>query len=135
MNNDRFDGPVSLGLMSLRAQLNTLLAEAGGDAVVKLLDTLCQVSPAEQKHILALFTRVIDKFLAGDMRTPQNTDELSAFEENLYSNLLADIEAVAEEKPLPLRLQVLQGGKVANKSVVHIEDLRKAREANTNLQN
>ena len=125
------DGPISLSLLSLQAQIKTLLEEAGGNEVVELLDALCKIRPSEQKVVLKMFTRVIDKVANGDVRISEEQSELDAFEESLYQDLLVSIQNLEKEKS-PLKLEVLEGGKSREKTVVNIDDLRRARQAGEN---
>ena len=122
------DGPISLSLISLQAQVKTLLEEAGGNEVVELLDALCKIRPSEQKAVLKMFTRLIDKVANGDIRLSEDQSELEAFEESLYQDLLVSIQSLDKEKS-PLKLEVLEGGKSNDNTVVNIADLRRARQA------
>ena len=126
MNNNSHDGPISLGLLSLQAQVKTLLEEAGGNSVVELLDALCKIHPEEQHAVLTLFTRVIDRIATGHIRLSEEQSELQAFEEALYEDLLASLKEIEREKS-PLKLEVLKGGKCKSGAVVHIDELRRAR--------
>lgn len=128
MDSKSHDGPISLSLLSLQAQVKTLLEEAGGNSVLELLDALCKIRPSEQEAVLKLFTRVIDRIAAGEIRISEEQSELAAFEEALYEDLLASIQA-AEQGKSRLKLEVLEGGKSRSNTVVNIADLRRARKA------
>ncbi len=120
-------GHFSLNLKALQAQVNTLLENAGGEQAVALLDSLCELSKPEQKLALSVFTRLIDRIAQGELRIPDSEPVLKEFEESLYEDLLESIETFKQDGST-LRLEVLSGGKdQLPKSVVRIEDLRRAR--------
>jgi len=125
------DGPISLSLLSLQAQIKTLLAEAGGENVINLLDALCRMNINEQEIVLKIFTRIIDRFISGEVRLSEDQSELKNFEETLYSDLVSAMQEATSSKG-SMKLEVLQGGKDQRsccRSVVNINDLRKARQS------
>jgi hypothetical protein len=138
----RTTGEFTLGLRSLELQLKTLLENAGGTKAGRFLDVLCKLSKDEQELVLAVFTKVIGDVLAGDRRLGElQYDELKAFEEQLYNDVLAEIEKSNTEnrtvKPVA-RLQVLSGGRTTEKQessanlkpVISITSLQRDRSKN-----
>ena len=105
-------GRFSRNFFSLQLQLKTLMEEAGGDQVVGFLDTLCDLTASEQKVMLKIMTRVLERIAKGDQRLALDADRESAeFEENLVRDILAALRDAAKEPTRLGKLEVLPGGK------------------------
>ena len=97
------DGNFSNSLLSLEAQLKTLLEEVGGQSAIEFLDTVAELHPSEQKTALKLLTRVVRKFADSNTRFPSEGDlALKRFEEDLYNDLVREFET--RQKNATLRL-------------------------------
>lgn len=126
-------GTFTANLFSLQIQLKSLFDEAGGESSVKLLDKLSRLSPTEQKLALALFQKVIERVLSGDLRVASQRDQfMKELEDTLYSDILESMKEASGDIPMSRasrsRLAVVDGGKngdVKEKTI----DLKKARDA------
>ena len=127
-------GSFTANLFSLQIQLKSLFDDAGGESSVKLLDKLSRLSPTEQKLALALFQKVIERVLSGDLRVASQRDQfMKELEDTLYSDILDSMKEASGDIPLskPSRrnnLAVVDGGKNNDGNEKTI-DLKKAREA------
>ena len=107
-------GLVSQSLFSLQLQLKTLLEGAGGEDSIEFLDSLSELTNSEQKIVLRVFNRVVEKIRTGDSRLNTEEDqELKAFEENLYNDIISSFEQTTTANG-KLHLEVLDGGKSSN---------------------
>ena len=108
------EGLVSQSLFTLQLQLKTLLEGAGGEDALEFLDSLGELTRSEQKIILKMFNRVIERLRKSEIRLCSDEDkELLAFEENLYNEIIQTIEH-GEKSNGKLHLEVLDGGKSNN---------------------
>ena len=108
----KFNGYFSPGLLSLQIQLKTLFEGVGGDKTIELLDSLSNLNKSEQNILLEMFKKATDKVLNGPHRlTSPNDDELKAFEDGLYNDLVNSFQEAANHAPLAKRLEVVDGGK------------------------
>ena len=86
-------GRFSANLFSLQLQLKTLLEEAGGDELSALLDSLCSLSPSEQKVVIKVFSRMINKIVSGEDRLVTEGDlAVKRFEDSLYEDLVGEMK-------------------------------------------
>lgn len=128
MSDNIINGQFSLGLTSLKAQVETLLENSGGRQVSELLDTLAELNNSEQDIVLAVFTKLASKLAEGDIRVSDSeTQELKELEDDLYNDIISAIEA-KEEKPSKYKFGVLDGGKCIKTSskVVQLDRFRSA---------
>ena len=106
---DGSDGRFTANLISLQLQLKTLLDDAGGDGVVRLLDSLCKLSSAEQGIALTLLTGVVNRIASGDIRVTSEEDRaMAVLEEDLYKDIVHSMQEAAGNGPR--KLQVVRGG-------------------------
>ena len=130
---DKQRGIFSSNYMSLQLQLRTLLQDCGGEGAACLLDSLCCLTPSEQALALKLFSGVIDRILAGEIRLKTAADcTMKEIEENLYSDLVRSIES-----PAPGKLEVIRGGKYPSRKesagVIELHKIRNLRKSQTKL--
>ena len=126
MGSNITDKPFSSNLLSLQLQLQTLLEDSGGDAVMGLLDSLCSLSGEEQTLVLKVFTSIIKRIAAGELRLANEKDqELSRFEHGLYLDLLAVLKQQQHRRET-VKLEVLPGGKKPHERAAVVQ-LRKYR--------
>ncbi len=132
-------GSFTANLFSLQIQLKSLFDDAGGESSVKLLDKLSRLSPTEQKLALALFQKVIERVLSGELRVQSQRDQfMKELEDTLYSDILDSMKEASGDIPLNRaprsrrsensRLAVVDGGKNGEAKEKTI-DLKKARDA------
>ena len=105
-------GFISSNLLCLQLQVNSLLAEAGGDRAVELLDGLAELSDAERQLALASFSRVVNRIRAGEQHLVSSDEiQLQKLEDDLYRDiLLAMRDASSSTKKRP-HLEVVRGAK------------------------
>ncbi len=107
-------GHFASNFFSLQLQLKTLLEDAGGEEVVRFLDSLCKLQKSEQKIVLNMFSRTIDRFIGNDdVRLSSNDDRmLKNFEETLYRDILDSMRSAAGiEDKTEKKFSVLDGGR------------------------
>lgn len=122
-------GIVSRNLLSLQLQLKTILEDAGGDQAVEFLDTVARLNRSEQLVALRLFSRVVERFLAGPVRLETAADQsLQEFEDTLYDDLLG---VMREAGGMTGPREVIDGGKSPARATPPI-DLDAARRARRN---
>lgn len=119
----------SANFISLQLQLKTLLEEAGGDELMPFLDALGTMNRSEQKTILKLLTRTIEKVVATTPRLATDGDlALKEFEDSLYADLAHALETGESKHPTrPRKIEVLSGGKAAQEPEKTPIDLAAAR--------
>ena len=107
----KIEGSFSLSILSLQAHLNTLLDGFGGDEATAVLDTLGTLSSNQQKAVLPILKRVLEKIASYDEDVLSlREQELQEFEESLYQDLLTSINKEMKEEAKP-SLEVIEGGK------------------------
>jgi hypothetical protein len=109
--NNRF----SANFLSLQLQLKTLLEEAGGDELMPFLDALGTMNRSEQKIILKVLTRTIEKVATKTPRLATDGDlALKEFEDSLFADLAQALETGETKSPTrPRKIEVLSGGKAS----------------------
>lgn len=124
MSNEN-DSRFSKSLLSLQLQLKTLLEEVGGERAVELLDSLAKLNKSEQEVVLSIMVRTLSDILGGQVRLSTPSDEeLEAFEQQLYSDLVQAMRDASEPEGSP-KLSVLDGGKCTSRGPI---DFRRALE-------
>lgn len=117
-------GTISSNLLSLQMQLKTVLEEAGGDAVLTLLDALCMLNRSEQVIALRTLNRIVKRIVLGDNRLFTSEDSARKdFEDGLYNEItraLRDTSEVENKKCF----SVLDGGKCPEESRDPIDFLK-----------
>lgn len=101
-------GYFSKNLLSLKLQLETVLAEAGGEGATELLDGLSLLTDAERTMLLRGFNHVVQDVITGNRIIPveSGSNALERFEEELYTELLDVMREAGGRK-----LAVVKGGK------------------------
>ena len=108
MNNSEKNS-FSNNFTSLQMQLKTLFEDAGGNDTLRFLDLISQLGEEEKRLVLAHFSNVIAKILAGNLRlTTQSDIEKSEFENALYADL---IDAIQNPQQLEFKLELIHGKK------------------------
>ncbi|NDC36659.1 MAG: hypothetical protein EBZ48_01255 [Proteobacteria bacterium] len=102
----------SANFLSLQLQLKTLLEESGGDELMPFLDALSTLNRSEQKILLKLLARTIEKVVATTPRFETAGDlALKNFEDALYHDIANALD-FGHLKEVPCkRIEVLEGGK------------------------
>jgi len=121
-------GRFTKNFFSLQLQLKTLLEESGGENLISFLDDLSDLEKAEQKIVLKIFSRAVQKLKKEDRKVILSNNEkaLKEFEEVLYHELLGSIEKAADNTPM--KLSVLNGGHSRQSKEDNVIDFSKARE-------
>lgn len=117
MDNRKERGFISSNLLCLQLQVNSLLAEAGGERALELLDGLAELSEAERQLALASFSKVVNRIRAGEQHliSPEEV-KMQKLEDDLYRDILTamrDASSSAKKKP---HLEVVRGSKDATSS-------------------
>ncbi|MCB0354708.1 MAG: hypothetical protein KDD64_14325 [Bdellovibrionales bacterium] len=114
------NGFFTKSFFSLKLQLETLLEGAGGSDASLLLDKLSQLNQSEQRIVLKMMQRVVDRMLAGEIRLETKSDaEQKMFEEQLYSGLVSSLEQTPP-KERSNRFHVVDGGKPKNPRLIRL---------------
>jgi len=112
MDNRKERGFISSNLLCLQLQVNSLLAEAGGERALELLDGLAELSDAERQLALASFSKVVNRIRAGEQHLVSPDEaKLQKLEDDLYRDILAamrDASSSAKKRP---HLEVVRGTK------------------------
>lgn len=128
------EGIFSQNLFCLKLQVETLVDDAGGKDALDMLNLLCEIKPAEQPIVLAMFKRVLKKIVEGKIRLETANDQgLHEFEEQLYNSIINELDNAKEA--CTTSLKVLDGGKSkkTKSKTIDFEQARKERVASSKL--
>ena len=119
----------SANFLSLQLQLKTLLEESGGDELLPFLDALSSLNRSEQKLLLKMLARTIEKVVASTPRFATDGDlALKNFEDALYDDIAEALDCGHIKDVREKRIEVLEGGKEkrpTRKSPIDLEAVRK----------
>lgn len=102
----------SANFLSLQLQLKTLLEESGGDELIPFLDALSSLNRSEQKLLLKMLARTIEKVVATTPRFATSGDlALKNFEDSLYKDIADELDFGHIKDVRAKRIEVLDGGK------------------------
>lgn len=102
----------SANFLSLQLQLKTLLEESGGDELLPFLDALATLNRSEQKLLLKMLARTIEKVVATTPRFATDGDlALKNFEDSLYQDIAEALDVGHIKDVRSKRIEVLDGGK------------------------